>query len=52
MFGKERLKTLIRQYKRLSSKELIQSIIDDLKVFQGSVKQDDDITLVVVKIVA
>lgn len=52
MFGKERLKELIRQYKHLSSEELIQSVLDSLKVFQGSVKQDDDITLVVVKIVA
>jgi sigma-B regulation protein RsbU (phosphoserine phosphatase) len=45
MFGKERLKALIRQYKHLSSEELIQSIIDSLKEFQGSVKQEDDITL-------
>jgi sigma-B regulation protein RsbU (phosphoserine phosphatase) len=50
MFGKERLKALIRQYKHLSSEELIQSIIDSLKEFQGSVKQEDDITLVVVKV--
>jgi sigma-B regulation protein RsbU (phosphoserine phosphatase) len=50
MFGKERLKALIRQYKHLSAEELIQSIIDSLKVFQGSVKQEDDITLVVVKV--
>jgi serine phosphatase RsbU (regulator of sigma subunit) len=39
-----------RQYKHLSSEELIQSIIDSLKEFQGSVKQEDDITLVVVKV--
>jgi sigma-B regulation protein RsbU (phosphoserine phosphatase) len=50
MFGKERLKSLIRQHKHLSSEVLIQSIIDSLKVFQGSVKQEDDITIVVVKV--
>jgi sigma-B regulation protein RsbU (phosphoserine phosphatase) len=50
MFGKERLKALIRQYKHVSSEELIQSIIDSLKAFQGSVRQEDDITVVVVKI--
>jgi sigma-B regulation protein RsbU (phosphoserine phosphatase) len=49
MFGKQRLKALIRQYQHLSSEELINSIIDSLKTFQGSVRQEDDITLVVVK---
>ncbi len=50
MFGKQRLKALIRQYQHLSSEELINSIIDSLKTFQGSVRQEDDITLVVVKV--
>jgi len=49
MFGKQRLKALIRQYQHLSSEELINSIIHSLKTFQGSVRQEDDITLVVVK---
>jgi sigma-B regulation protein RsbU (phosphoserine phosphatase) len=51
MFGKQRLKALIRQYQHLSSEELINSIIGSLKAFQGSVRQEDDITLVVVKVV-
>jgi sigma-B regulation protein RsbU (phosphoserine phosphatase) len=50
MFGKERLKSLVRQHKHLSSEALIQSIIDSLNVFRGSVKQEDDITIVVVKV--
>ena len=50
MFGKERLKALISQYAHLSSKQMIISIIDELKAFRKSVKQDDDITLVVIKV--
>jgi sigma-B regulation protein RsbU (phosphoserine phosphatase) len=50
MFGKERLKALIRRYAHLSSKQMITSIIDELQAFRKSVKQDDDITLVVIKI--
>lgn len=50
MFGKERLKALIRRYAHLSSKQMITSIIDELQAFRISVKQDDDITLVVIKI--
>jgi sigma-B regulation protein RsbU (phosphoserine phosphatase) len=51
MFGKERLKSLVREHQHLSSEALIQLIIDSLNVFRGSFKQEDDITLVVVKIV-
>jgi serine phosphatase RsbU (regulator of sigma subunit) len=50
MFGKERLEALIRRYAHLSSKQLITSIIDALQAFRKSVKQDDDITLVVIKV--
>jgi sigma-B regulation protein RsbU (phosphoserine phosphatase) len=50
MFGKERLKDLIRRYAHLSSKQMTTSIIDELQGFRKSVKQDDDITLVVIKV--
>jgi phosphoserine phosphatase RsbU/P len=50
MFGKERLKDLIRRYAHLSSKQMIASIIDELQTFRKSIKQDDDITLAVIKI--
>jgi sigma-B regulation protein RsbU (phosphoserine phosphatase) len=50
MFGKERLKEIIRQHAMASSKELLQIIINSLHSFQGAVKQEDDITLVVVKV--
>ncbi len=50
MFGKERLRALIRRYAHLSSKKMITSIIDELQAFRKSAKQDDDITLAVIKV--
>ena len=49
MFGKERLKALIRRFAHLSSKKMITSIIEELQTFRKSAKQDDDITLAVIK---
>lgn len=51
MFGKERLKTLIRRYASLPAEKIVTSTIDSLQAFRQSVKQEDDITLVVVKVV-
>ncbi len=50
MFGKDRLKALIRRYAHLSSKKMIASIIEELQAFRKSAKQDDDITLAVIKV--
>jgi sigma-B regulation protein RsbU (phosphoserine phosphatase) len=52
MFGKERLKTLIRQNAHLPSAGIVTSILEGLQAFRKSVKQADDLTLVVIKIVA
>ena len=49
MFGKKRLKALIRRFAHLSSKKMITSIIEELQTFRKSAKQDDDITLAVIK---
>jgi sigma-B regulation protein RsbU (phosphoserine phosphatase) len=51
MFGRERLKDLIRKNAAHSSDGILGSIIDSIKTFQGSVKQEDDITLLVTKFV-
>jgi sigma-B regulation protein RsbU (phosphoserine phosphatase) len=51
MFGKERLMDLIRQNAASSSNEILASIINSIKAFQDSVKQEDDITLLVIKII-
>jgi sigma-B regulation protein RsbU (phosphoserine phosphatase) len=52
MFGKERLKALIKQNAHLSSEDMITSIIEGLLAFRKSIRQADDITLVVIKIAA
>jgi sigma-B regulation protein RsbU (phosphoserine phosphatase) len=51
MFGKTRLADLIREHASYSSERLIQVIMTALKDFRGSAKQEDDVTLAVVKIV-
>jgi phosphoserine phosphatase RsbU/P len=51
MFGKTRLAALIRENASCSSRELLQSIVQSLRDFRGSAKQEDDVTLVAVKIV-
>jgi sigma-B regulation protein RsbU (phosphoserine phosphatase) len=51
MFGRERLKDLIRKNAAYSSDGISASIIDAIKTFQGSARQEDDITLLVIKFV-
>jgi sigma-B regulation protein RsbU (phosphoserine phosphatase) len=50
MFGKQRLKRLIKQNAHLPSDEIVAAIIEGLQSFNDSAKQADDITLVVIKI--
>ncbi|MEJ2099252.1 MAG: SpoIIE family protein phosphatase [Desulfobacterales bacterium] len=49
MFGRERLKGLIRENAAYSSDGISSCIIDAIKTFQGSARQEDDITLLVIK---
>ena len=51
MFGKTRLADLMREHASSSSERLIQAIMTALKDFRGSAKQEDDVTVAVVKIV-
>jgi sigma-B regulation protein RsbU (phosphoserine phosphatase) len=50
MFGLDRLREAIRKSAGKSSEDIQNSIIEDLKIFQGEAPQEDDITLVVVKL--
>ncbi len=52
MFSKTRLAALIREHAAYSSERLLEAILASLKDFRGAAKQEDDVTLVVVKIVA
>tara|TARA_Y100001954_G_scaffold239591_1_gene316152 strand:+ start:24607 stop:26619 length:2013 start_codon:yes stop_codon:yes gene_type:complete len=49
MFGKQRLETLVRDNSSLPAAEIISLLIDELRVFQGSIEQNDDITLAIIK---
>ncbi|MGD8343353.1 MAG: SpoIIE family protein phosphatase [Desulfobacterales bacterium] len=50
MFGINRFRTAIRQHAAESAEEIKNGIIDTLREFQGEAPQEDDITLVVVKL--
>ena len=49
-FGKERLKATIRKYASTSAETIVQSIIDAVEAFCENAEQEDDITLVIVKV--
>jgi sigma-B regulation protein RsbU (phosphoserine phosphatase) len=51
MFGKKRLKAVIRQQAGFSSEVILAAILDSLNEFRKSAKQEDDITFAVVKVV-
>jgi sigma-B regulation protein RsbU (phosphoserine phosphatase) len=52
MFGKERFKDLIRQAADRTAEEIVQQVKAALFEFTGGLKPEDDITLVIIKIVA
>ena len=51
MFGKSRLEAIIRQQAQTSADMILRSIINAVQEFRASAKQEDDITLAVIKIV-
>ena len=51
MFGRKKLKDLVRKNAEYSSDAISAAIINSIKTFQGSAKQEDDITLLIVKFV-
>ncbi|MBW1864409.1 MAG: SpoIIE family protein phosphatase [Deltaproteobacteria bacterium] len=50
MYGKEKLKEIIRTNYSATAKEIITIIMDDLKKFRGSKQPEDDVTMVVIKV--
>ncbi len=50
MFGKEKLKKIIRTNYAASAKKIIGIISDTLKDFRGSKQPEDDVTMVVIKV--
>jgi serine phosphatase RsbU (regulator of sigma subunit) len=51
MFGKDRLKDIIRNHAESSAAEIVQNIMSALEQFRHPLKKEDDVTLVVIKIV-
>jgi sigma-B regulation protein RsbU (phosphoserine phosphatase) len=49
MFGRDRVKELIRRYADLGAEGIRLAIIDAVTAFRGDAQQEDDITLVVLK---
>jgi serine phosphatase RsbU (regulator of sigma subunit) len=50
MYGKERLKEIIRTNYSATAKEIVTMITDNLKIFRGSKQPEDDVTMVVIKV--
>jgi sigma-B regulation protein RsbU (phosphoserine phosphatase) len=50
MFGKQRLRAIIRNNRSATAKEMTAMIADALQVFRGSKQQEDDVTMVVVRV--
>ena len=49
-YGDERFAATVQNYVTYSSKEILEGIIRDVRIYIGKAKQHDDMTLVVVKI--
>ncbi|UCG19982.1 MAG: SpoIIE family protein phosphatase [Deltaproteobacteria bacterium] len=50
MFGPDRIRETIRRHATESAEEIQNRIIEELEIFQGEAPQEDDVTLVVVKL--
>jgi sigma-B regulation protein RsbU (phosphoserine phosphatase) len=49
LFGKERLRNIVRTQAGKSAKDIKEAILNAVQNFRGARKQEDDITLVIVK---
>jgi sigma-B regulation protein RsbU (phosphoserine phosphatase) len=50
MFGQERLRDIIRRHAEAPAKTIRDAVLDTLQDFRGNASQEDDVTLVVVKL--
>ena len=50
MFGKEHINTIIREKANLNAKSILNMIVESLTKYKENVKIEDDVTLVVIKI--
>lgn len=50
MFGRQRLKEIIRRRSHLGAEQILTAVIESVKEFHAESRQEDDITLVIVKL--
>lgn len=50
MFGKERFRNVIRTHASKTAKEILQTVIDEIEKFCHPLENEDDVTLVVIKV--
>ncbi len=50
LYGVERLEQLVKQNGSLTAREMRERIIADVQAFTGTAEQDDDMTVVVVRV--
>lgn len=50
MFGRQRLRDIIRQKSHLPAEKIVADVIDGVREFRSGSRQEDDITLVIVKL--
>jgi len=50
MFGKEHIYTIVREKANLDAKAILNTIVESLTIFKENVSIEDDVTLVVIKI--
>ena len=50
MFGQQRLQEIIQQHAGASAKDINNSVINSVRNFRGKASQEDDVTLVVIKL--
>jgi sigma-B regulation protein RsbU (phosphoserine phosphatase) len=49
MFGKDRLRAVIRTYAEASAAEIVHNIMDNLEQVRRPIQKEDDVTLVVIR---
>ncbi len=52
MFGKDRFKQLVREFADRPAGEIVAAVLETVTAFRSPIKQEDDITLVVIKALA
>jgi sigma-B regulation protein RsbU (phosphoserine phosphatase) len=52
MFGKKRLRAIIRSNRSATAKKITEAVAEALKEFRGGKQQEDDVTMVVIKAIA